>query len=707
VISRSNPRLNRSVLFSRLFLALIGAGLVLVGLAGVSLTPAPAQAAAGINKTINYQGRLLNAAGAVVPDGTYNMEFQLWQGGTGCVSGCTSANAAVNNGGTLMWTEDWVYGVNTPDNRIVVKNGYFSLPLGSICAFTSTSCTASTGNSQTNTVVDFNQDTLWLSMNVGDTGTRATFSVANGDGYMIPFKRMASAVYALNAGSLGGLTSAQFVQLAPSTVQADASTNATVFLNKTNATGNILTLQRGGTDAFDVDNTGNVLFGANTDKTISMVQAASNVAGVSLAIKAGTGGTGTGAAGGTLTLQGGDGNGTTANGGDVRVFGGSKGTSGNVGNVTLAFDGGSAVGFVGIRKAANTSFALDVSGAIEASTSVNVTANTNQLVLGTTNTSTISMAALSSSQTIKVPNVSGSSTAEFCTSVATTACTSTYATIALNNLASVAINTDLQFAQGATRTINIAQSTTAGNQLTIQAGAGASGANNGGTLLLQGGARGTSGTSGSVIVKANGVDTTAAFSVQNAGATATVLDVDTTNQRVGINTAAPGSLLQANQASLTPGTVSNSASSANVTGSSTTFLTTFGPGDTFTITSSGNTCIVKQVTSDTALVCTVALASLSSASAYSFTQQARLTVSNSGKTIVNGPLFVTNPAVPENFAAWTDPATGKFKITSNTVGNTSTGCNACSDNSNSSKMSASVYNSGTGGTINAIKVYFR
>ena len=204
--------------------------LILVGLFVLSgLVPAtPAQAAVGINSSVNFQGRLLNAAGAVVADGTYNMQFKIYQDGAGTAAG--------NPGGTLMWTESWVYGVNTPDNRVTVKNGYFSVPLGTICAFTSTTCTANTGNAQTNTVMDFNQDTLWLSTNIenaaGATAQCTGFasgspaSCTGGDGEMLSMRRMGSSVYALNAGELGGLSSAGYIQnVAPNLSQQTANIN--------------------------------------------------------------------------------------------------------------------------------------------------------------------------------------------------------------------------------------------------------------------------------------------------------------------------------------------------------------------------------------------------------------------------------------------------------------------------------------------------
>ena len=118
-------------------------------------------AVAGINKNINFQGRLLTATGAVVADGNYNMQFNLYQDGPGNVVGDT--------GGTKKWTEDWL-NANGGGQGVVVKNGYFSLSLGSLCVFSGGSCQA-----YTNTAVDWNQDTLWLSMTVGG-GAGATGS---------------------------------------------------------------------------------------------------------------------------------------------------------------------------------------------------------------------------------------------------------------------------------------------------------------------------------------------------------------------------------------------------------------------------------------------------------------------------------------------------------------------------------------------------
>jgi hypothetical protein len=100
---------------------------------------------------------------------------------------------------------------------------------------------------------------------------------------------------------------------------------------------------------------------------------------------------------------------------------------------------------------------------------------------------------------------------------------------------------NLQFRQASTININ---SATTGTQLKIQGGAATSGTNVGGNLLLQGGAGASTGASGSVIVESNTNNSTTAFQVQN-GSASSILDVDTTNGRVGIGSGntAPGRTL--------------------------------------------------------------------------------------------------------------------------------------------------------------------
>lgn len=175
-------------------------GSLFVSFAGVST---PAAAVVGTNEQINFQGRLFNAQGAVVPDGFYNLQFKIYQDGDGqSVNNATGAPA-----GSLMWTESFL---NVNGKGVQVKNGYMSVELGSVNPFGSQ--------------VDWNQSTLWLSMNIGNTNAScASFAACAPDGEMTPMKRLSSSVYAMNANKLGGLTAAGFIQNQNVAAQTTAS----------------------------------------------------------------------------------------------------------------------------------------------------------------------------------------------------------------------------------------------------------------------------------------------------------------------------------------------------------------------------------------------------------------------------------------------------------------------------------------------------
>jgi hypothetical protein len=214
----------------------------------------PVSAATGINQTINFQGRLLNSQGATVPDGYYNIQFKIYQDGDGQSVGNTTGSPS----GSLKWTESHL---NNNSQGVRVVNGYLSVSLGSVTAFGSS--------------IDWNQDTLWLSMNVGNTNATCTpFSSCSADGEMVPMQPMTSAPYAMNAGKLGGIASSGFVQLAQG-LQTDASTSNSIYINKTGGSGAILDLQSASTDVFTVGNTGDVL-SKHTSTTAFQVQNASS-----------------------------------------------------------------------------------------------------------------------------------------------------------------------------------------------------------------------------------------------------------------------------------------------------------------------------------------------------------------------------------------------------------------------------------------------
>lgn len=147
-------------------------GVFLLSVAGISLLLASRPVVAAPSTTINFQARLMNATGSIVPDGYYNVEFKLY---------------SASSGGTALWTEDYYdsNGVTAGnDNRAQVKNGYLSVALGSQTAFPGS--------------IDWDQQ-LYLSMNVGGTTQTAT---PTWNGEMSPRLALTAVPYAFKAESL-------------------------------------------------------------------------------------------------------------------------------------------------------------------------------------------------------------------------------------------------------------------------------------------------------------------------------------------------------------------------------------------------------------------------------------------------------------------------------------------------------------------------
>ncbi len=272
----------------------------------------PVAAVAGINEQINFQGRLFNAQGAVVPDGFYNIQFKIYQDGDGLTPGNTTGTPA----GSLKWTESWL---NVNGQGIQVKNGYMSANLGSVTPFGSS--------------IDWNQDTLWLSMNIGSTNAScASFAVCTPDGEMIPMKRLSSTPYALNAGKLGGLTSAGFIQ--NQNTAAQTTTNFWI-----DGTGRAGTLQ-----AATSVNTPAIRSLADSTSAIQIQNAAGSTTVMNIDTSNGRVGIGTGAAAPTATLQ--VGGTLTSAGGAISLNDSS--------NFAVSIGGGTSTGALTIGNAANS-----------------------------------------------------------------------------------------------------------------------------------------------------------------------------------------------------------------------------------------------------------------------------------------------------------------------------------------------------------------
>lgn len=152
------------------------AGIVLA--AGLSLAVQfRAQAAPGIYKTVNFQGKVVNSNGTNVGDNTYSFRFRIYSSSSADATNPCTANSC-------LWEET---------KNLTTVNGIFQTNLGDTTAFTSS--------------VDWNSDTLYLAV------------LFNGDSEMNPRIRLTAVPYAFNADKLGGLAASNFVQLSPGAQQ--------------------------------------------------------------------------------------------------------------------------------------------------------------------------------------------------------------------------------------------------------------------------------------------------------------------------------------------------------------------------------------------------------------------------------------------------------------------------------------------------------
>lgn len=134
----------------------------------------PTQAAVGINKQINFQGKVTNPDGTNVADGNYTFVFSIY---------------SVASGGSSVWTDT---------ETLTVDDGIFQYNLGS-----------DTVNAPLPGSVDFNSDNIYLGI---------TFN-SDPAGEMTPRIRLTASPYAFNADELDGLDSTEIVQLSPASQQ--------------------------------------------------------------------------------------------------------------------------------------------------------------------------------------------------------------------------------------------------------------------------------------------------------------------------------------------------------------------------------------------------------------------------------------------------------------------------------------------------------
>lgn len=418
-------------------------------------------AAQSTNRTVNFQGRLRAANGDIVPNGSYNIQFKIYHGGSG--------NAAGNPDGALAWTETYANG--TSSGGVQVVNGYFSVRLGSVNTFGSS--------------VDWNHDTIWISMNVaGSSSECSSFGTSPcvADGEMLPMSRVSASPFAINSGALEGKTAANFVQLAQG-VQTDASTNtSSIFINKT-GTGNLVQLQSGGSDVFVVSQDGDLTLGSASNKSISVAVADPSTNGGSLAVIAGAGGSGSGSSGGTLTLQGGDAGGDNGDGGDIEIDAGAATGSGSGGTIAIGSTNASSI------EIGSTSAAVDQTIVIGGN---NTTGSNTDVIVGSGSDADGGTTVVRAKNAVAI-NTDGIDRATFVEDAGV---------VYFGNGVSSTTPDDFTL-QGT----NSSATAVAGGSLLVQGGNATAGDANGGNVVLSGGLGSGTGANGLVVLNTPAVST--------------------------------------------------------------------------------------------------------------------------------------------------------------------------------------------------------
>jgi hypothetical protein len=175
-----------------------------------------ASAATGINQQINYQGKLSDINGVQVGDNSWNFRFRIYD---------------ASSGGTLLWTERWT----STSTQVSTVNGVFSVTLGTITGFATSS-------------VDFSDDSLYLQVDLDATGDGAweeSFTTR---------KRLTSSPYAFNADEVDGFNATNTAAVASYVMGLDAQANLNLFDQGVSSTRATTTWLYVGADATITDN---------------------------------------------------------------------------------------------------------------------------------------------------------------------------------------------------------------------------------------------------------------------------------------------------------------------------------------------------------------------------------------------------------------------------------------------------------------------
>ena len=323
------------------------------------LSATPLAASAATTNTINFQARLETSFGSIVPDGTYNIEFKLYNAS----SSSGSSQGSCTGDTHCLWVEDYLVSAS---QGVSVANGYLTVNLGSINPFSSAT-----------TAINWGQP-LYLTINVGGTAISPSW-----DGEMTPRLPLTSvpAAFALESANAGSFTSTlSFVQpTASESILLPAESGGTEDVCYQNDTACGFAPSTGGTGYIQNTSTQQPSsnFNISTEGQLATLDATGSGTANTLTIGAAASTTGAITIGSTMT------SGTVAIGGTTQT-----------GNITVGQYNGSSTNTINIGTNAGASTTQNVNVATS-------TSGTNAVTVGSTSsTSTTKLQAGATSESL-------------------------------------------------------------------------------------------------------------------------------------------------------------------------------------------------------------------------------------------------------------------------------------------------------------------
>lgn len=185
----------------------------------------PASALTTVPTKMNFQGRLTNSSGNIMPNGTYNMKLRLY---------------TVSSGGSSVWTEDRLVSAS---QGVTVTNGLFAIKLGDVTALPASL---------------FASGALYLEVELPTPATATSSSPSWTEGAMTPRNQMATSAYSYNSETLDGLDSVAFGQLSQGNTWTGANVfNADTSIIKASSASAFTVSSAAGSELFSVDTAAN------------------------------------------------------------------------------------------------------------------------------------------------------------------------------------------------------------------------------------------------------------------------------------------------------------------------------------------------------------------------------------------------------------------------------------------------------------------